>query len=560
MNQAVKAPHTLNRDDWPPNYTSVFMWRQQQVLRLRNDPVLRFGAKEFYRTHPVEFINHWVDTYDPRKSGSELPARIPLICFERQDELIQFLQSCIDDQEGGLIEKARDMGASWICCAFTVWLFLFCPGASIGWGSRKEQLVDRIGDADSLFEKMRMIIRGLPSFFLPAGFDPKKHMSYMKFINPENGATITGEAGPNIGRGGRKLIYFKDESAHYEQPESIEAALGDNTNVPIDISSVNGVGNVFHRKRESGQEWALGKIMEKGRTRVFIMDWSHHPAKTQEWYDTRKAKAESEGLQHIFAQEVQRNYSAAVQGIIIPADWVNAAVDAHIKLGLEITGGACAGLDVADEEKDGSDKNALALRKGVLLTHVEDWGSRDIAEATRKAVGLCEGVGDVAVQYDCIGVGAGVKAEANNLIAEGVMPINIQLVAWSAAAGPLNPEQRLIPDDDETPLNKDYYENLKAQAWWELRQKFWRTYQWVVKGVACNPDDIISIDSKIANIHQLKKELSQPVMTKSRRMKQMVDKKPDGTKSPNLADAVAMCYWPVENFQPVGILVKKRHR
>ena len=28
----------------------------------------------------------------------------------------------------------------------------------------------------------------------------------------------------SIGRGGRKLIYFKDESAHYEHPEMIEAA------------------------------------------------------------------------------------------------------------------------------------------------------------------------------------------------------------------------------------------------------------------------------------------------------------------------------------------------
>jgi hypothetical protein len=40
-------------------------------------------------------------------------------------------------------------------------------------------------------------------------------------------------------------------------------------------------------------------------------------------------------------------------------------------------------------------------------------------------------------------------------------------------------------------------------------------------------------------------ELSQPVMTKSARLKLLVDKKPDGSKSPNLADAVMMCYWPI---------------
>jgi hypothetical protein len=52
------------------------------------------------------------------------------------------------------------------------------------------------------------------------------------------------EAGDNIGRGGRTLVYFKDESAHYEHPDLIEAALGDNTNVQIDISSVNGLGKL----------------------------------------------------------------------------------------------------------------------------------------------------------------------------------------------------------------------------------------------------------------------------------------------------------------------------
>jgi phage terminase large subunit len=28
-------------------------------------------------------------------------------------------------------------------------------------------------------------------------------------------------------------------------------------------------------------------------------------------------------------------------------------------------------------------------------------------------------------------------------------------------------------------------------------------------------------------------------------MKLVIDKKPEGTRSPNLADAVVMCYWPV---------------
>ena len=54
------------------------------------------------------------------------------------------------------------------------------------------------------------------------------------------------------GRGGRSLIYFKDESAWYVHPEMIEAALSGNARVQIDMSSVHGIGTVFDRKIEAG--------------------------------------------------------------------------------------------------------------------------------------------------------------------------------------------------------------------------------------------------------------------------------------------------------------------
>jgi hypothetical protein len=37
-----------------------------------------------------------------------------------------------------------------------------------------------------------------------------------------------------------------------------------------------------------------------------------------------------------------------------------------------------------------------------------------------------------------------------------------------------------------------------------------------------------------------------PTMGKNSRMQLIVDKQPEGTRSPNLADAVVMAYWPVD--------------
>lgn len=538
----MKAPSTAT-ERWPPNYVDVFAWRQQQILRLKANPALVTGAKEFYRTHPVEFINHWCDTYDPRNAGGDTPARMPFILFRRQAELVEFIQACLAAEESGLVEKCRDMGATWLCGAVSIWLWLFWPGSSVGWGSRKEQLVDKIGDPDSIFEKMRMIVRGVPRLFWPAGFRPDDHMTYMKFINPENGATITGEAGDNIGRGGRKLIYFKDESAHYERPEKIEAALADNTRVQIDISSVNGLGNVFHRRRESGVDWAPGMPAAKGATSVFVMDWRDHPGKTQAWYDARRKKALADGLLHIFSQEVDRNYAAAVDGIIIPAEWVRAAIDAHEKLGFDDAGGWVAGLDVAD---GGGDRNALAKRKGVVLRTVEEWGERDTGVTTRRAIDSCSGLGPVDLQYDSIGVGAGVKAEANRLGDEDKLPKGLRLVPWSAAAEVLDPEGHVEPGDRETPINRDFYQNLKAQAWWQLRRRFERTWRAINEpGFTWEPEHLISISSDLPLLRQVEKELSQATAGKSASMKLLVNKTPDGTRSPNLADAIVMAFWPV---------------
>lgn len=534
----------LGGETWPPNYTAEFAARQARLRKIRSNPNMLLGAKEFYRTRPIEFIEHWVETYDPRNAGREKPSRMPFRLFQRQKDLVHFLLSCLEDDESGLIEKCRDMGATWVCAALSVWLWLYWPGVAIGWGSRKEILVDKLGDPDSIFEKIRMVIRGLPREFLPVGFIPDVHSTFMKVINPETGSTITGEAGDNIGRGGRKRIYFKDESAHYERPEKIEASLGDNTNVQIDISSVNGTGNVFHRRREAGEEWAPGRVMTPGATRIFVMDWRDHPAKTQDWYDKRKAKATADGLLHVFAQEVDRDYSAAVEGVVIPAEWVKAAIDAHVILGFGDEGEWFGGLDVAD---GGKDKNALALRKGVIVKACDDWGERDTGATTRRAITACEGLGAVELQYDCIGVGSGVKAEANRLAEENLMPAGVKLRPWDAGAPVLHPEGRVIEGDDDSPRNKDFYTNLKAQAWWQLRRRFeltWRAinepdFTWVA-------EDLISIPSTLPLLRQIEKELSQPTAKKGARMRLLIDKAPDGTKSPNLGDAIVMAFWPVD--------------
>lgn len=574
--------HTPNRRQWngrtPPDYTAVFVWRAKRIQEVRADkkiqaalgkpPRLLPGMLEFYRTHPVEFISEWCDTFDPRLVGTDTPARLPFVLFPRQQEAVQFLWELVQAQTGGLFEKSRDAGLTWLACAFSAWLWRFWDGSSIGWGSRKAELVDRIGDMDSIFEKIRTIIAGWPREFWPAGYVPDQHGTYMKILNPENDNSITGESGDNIGRGGRKLVYFKDESAHYDRPELIEAALGDNTNVQVDISSVNGLGNVFHRRREAGTIWQPGMQMVRGVTYVFIVDWSDDPRKTPEWYEARRAKAEAEGLSHIFEQEVNRNYSAAVSGVIIPQKFVLACIDAHRLIPGMDDGKWIGALDPADPtgtDPSAGDGHAAGARKGVVLRYSKHWNDGDVGDATRRTIQALRALSDnMDVEYDSVGVGAGVKSEINRLMAlpsgdAEKLPTGMRFVAWNAGAAVLNPDDPITEPMPGEPLgrvatNKEQYANLKAQAWWAMRTRCEKTMKAVeaVKAGLPNPytvDELCSFDSASidrATMAQLTKEMSQPVRKKDLvSTKLTVDKKPAGTRSPNLADKTVMLYFPV---------------
>ena len=540
-------------ENWHPDYTEEFARRLEIYTAMESDQKAFMLGMEAWRQNPAKWIEDCCVTYDPRNVPPR-PKTMPFLLFTRQRQFVQFITGCLKDRESGLVEKSRDIGATWLCCAISVWLWLFVPGAAVGWGSRKEQLVDRKGDPDSIFEKMRMIINNLPIWMLPAGFDERLHMSNMKIINPANGAVITGESGDQIGRGGRKMIYFKDEAAHYERPELIEAALGDNTDVQIDISSVNGTNNVFYRRRMAGEVWLPGVKMPVGRVRVFIFDWRDHPLKTQEWYDIRRARSESEGLLHLFAQEVDRDYSAALDRIIIQAAWIRACIDAHIVLkenprygkAFRMDDGACtAALDVADE---GGDKNAEVVGKGRIVKYAEHWGEGDTGATARKAVAKCRELQATELYYDSIGVGAGVKAETNRMSDENMLPENLTIHPWNAAASVLDPTDNIIRGDENTPTNEDFFGNLKAQAWWRARQTFERTYKAITHGEVYPAEDLISLPSDLPRLHELISELSSATQDYNKKGQIIVDKKPEGGRSPNLADAFVMWNCPNRIF------------
>ena len=89
---------------------------------------------------------------------------------------------------------------------------------------------------------------------------------------------------------------------------------------------------------------------------------------------------------------------------------------------------------------------------------------------------------------------------------------------------------------------------MKAQAWWNLRCRFEKTYKAVTQGIKFDSAELISLPSALPHLHEIELELSQATQTENGKGKMMVNKKPDGGCSPNLADAIVMCFSPVRDW------------
>lgn len=489
-----------------------------------------------YKQHPPDFINDWGITYDPRNIERGLPAYIPFVLFAKQEEWIYWVIDRWQHQERGLTEKSRDMGVTWLMATTSVTLCLFYLGMSIGVGSRKEEYVDLLGSPKCIFWKIRLFVENLPIEFR-GSWDRKKDSPHMRCTFRDQGSQITGEVGDGIGRGDRQSIYFVDESAHLEHPQLAEASLSNTTNCHQDLSSVNGLANAFAQNRHSGKH------------KIFTFHWRDDPRKDEAWYARMCAQYDPVTI----AQEVDINYSASAEGVVIPSAWVQAAINAHIKLGIEPTGDDFPTFDVADQ---GVDKNAMVGAHGVRVYYLDEWSGRgdDIFGSVQHVFDVCDEKGWKEFRYDGDGLGAGVRGDArvlNERRLESRYGFALGVIMWRGSGEVAWPEYAVnitgrAGSTDRK--NKDFFANAKAQGWWAVRVLFQNTYRAIMGDTDYDKDEIISLDKDACDPElflRLVQELSQPTYKQNTTGKMLINKTPDGTSSPNLADALMMRYAPM---------------
>lgn len=277
--------------------------------------------------------------------------------------------------------------------------------------------------------------------------------------------------------------------------------------------------------------------------------------------ETLRREAESDleinpdGFGHTWLGE----YENLSSKMVIPTAWVQSAIGLAEDLGIEVTGKDYAALDVAGAE-DGGDENAFAHRKGIELQGVTPWNGLDTSATTNNAVKMARERGITEVYYDSVSVGEGVTGEWASMGRRNEQPQGMALHPWSGGASVLDPDDRIEPDNKQSPLNKDQYQNMKAQAWFSLRKRFENAHK-ARNGKPYDAEMLVSLRRNMPNLIQIEEELTQPQHKPSGTGKTMVDKQPDDARSPNLADAIVMAFFPcMQTLPTAGVFLKKKNR
>ena len=230
------------------------------------------------------------------------------------------------------------------------------------------------------------------------------------------------------------------------------------------------------------------------------------------------------------------------EDVFMKRSWLQSCIDAHKKLNIEVTGEKVTGYDVAD---GGKDLNAYINKHGILITKAHQWKAKEdeLFNSSQKVRDEAIRFGSRVV-YDSVGLGAGTGSNIKRLNLLDTFNVNYE--SFKSGGAVVNKEHEY----QEKVLNKDYFKNIKAQAWKIVGDRVLKTHNAVTKGADYEEDEIISISSDLDYIENLLTELSTPKKVYDMTKKLMVEPKKDlekrGIPSPNLADAFIMCFVPTE--------------
>jgi len=286
------------------------------------------------------------------------------------------------------------------------------------------------------------------------------------------------------------------------------------------------------------KELTKNGIYEDDMHLIVVMNWRDNP-----WHKELEPQRLWD-LEHLSRAEYDHTWEGAfndsIDNALIAAEWFDAAVDAHVKLGFEPRGVKVVSHDPSDK---GPDDKGLCFRHGSVVLDVVARDNGDVNEG-------CDWATDYAIKeqadvfiWDCDGLGATLRRQVLSAIAGKKMQ-HVEFRGSGKVHDPKRTYQHTdTHSDTKAKTNEQTFKNLRAQRYWDLHDRFYNTYEAVTKGKYHDPDELISLSSDIDNMAALRAEVCRIPLKQGSGMIQVMSKiemKRAGIDSPNMADALMM--------------------
>lgn len=444
-------------DDETPAIKREIVRRLGRAYELADDVEAQAEEERKCADDVAYWVKQWGWARDPERDGLRV---LPFVPFERQVELLHWIEERIKLREPGYLDKARKVGASYIVAFFATHKWKYADHWTTFFSSYSEgALHTQLKPDECIIEKVRVIQRGLPSWQLPKGYNERDHFNFMSVVNPENGSAIAGilPKGDNF-RSTRATVAFLDEFPYYKDAQAQWTDIADVTPTPIALGTPKPGSYANELKK---------------KIKTFIFTWRDDPRKSQELVEVEFRPGEVKMMPKFkadwlagggrteadFEREHECNSDVTGTQNLIQAEWYDSAV----RIRLDAVGECVCGLDPAGL---GGDESAFARRVGPVVGPLRTWQS-DPRATTEMGAGLTNTRGGDYLYFDASGLGS----QCRDYLSEMQ---NLSFAWWPVYAQ--NPPPAIFIGDDVQPAN-ERYADMTTMLWFDLAARLEKTHR-----------------------------------------------------------------------------------
>ena len=275
---------------------------------------------------------------------------------------------------------------------------------------------------------------------------------------------------------------------------------------------------------------------------IVFLNWRDNP-----WWNDEQEKLRQWDYENLPRAKYnwiwEGEFNDSVENALIQAEWFDACIDAHTKLGFPPLGARVASHDPSDE---GGDSKGFAMRHGSVFLDVQEMTTGTVNEGADWALGLAIQKDCDVFTWDCDGLGISLTRQV-----ESAFKGHTRRVLQFRGSESPDRADAIFEPSKSTPMmgqkpTKDCVKNKRAQYYYALRERCYKTWRAVEHNEYCDPDDLISFSSDIPALQKLRSEVCRmPVKPNSSGKFELYTKQAMlakyQIKSPNLADSVMMC-------------------